>query len=746
MPDFAKTQVRVHNGVPTIFVNDEPIHGMTATSCAFSDPKVVRDFVTGGVEVMMIWIEAGLKCWKGPGKYDWTYAEEKLKFFEEHSADTKWIIRVRLGLLDPWFREAHPTEVHNPPKPGDAPGMSVSNIVSPIWLDQISQMLRDFVAWLKTTRWASRIIGFMLNAGKTEEWLPFDVARTYEGEYHPVYVRELRRWLRGRYHNDEAALRKAWGNEKVTFDTADPPRGMAKMGSHIWGPYTLRDPKQDRQAIDYYYFLNETLADALIAVCRATKEAAGTPIIAGGFHSYLWWETGVYSYIQEYGHGLVQRLNDSPWVDFISDITSYDGRYPGGPSGYLGLPACQNLHGKLHYTEVDLRTIENMTDEQRQAWAKVDPNTIPARTSEPAIPNRVWNWDLGFCGRDMGEEVARIQREHMHNLITGTPYWWFDIASHDYGLPEIITSLKHLSDVGKRAVKWDRRSIAQVAFVCSEDTPMHQAAMSGQLLRFEMESAHGLLIDLATRKWGLAGVPFDTYELHDLAHPDFPGDQYKLIIFVNCAFISSRAAEGIRRWRRDGKVMAWTYAAGVMNDQTLAPALGEELIGMKLGWRKQRQNIHVMIDDVDHPLTRGGGRLNYGTEGSVGPVFFADDPKATALGRLRDGGEAGMAVRSHGDWQSVYLSMLNFGPELLRNLATFAGAHVWCDSDDVIYANRSILCLHTAHGGDKTIQLPAPARVTDLWTGESVADPTTSIRANVPPYRTRAWKMDFVST
>jgi hypothetical protein len=745
MSGYANTKIALCQGIPAIVVDGQPIHGMTATSCAFDDPAVVRDFVAAGVEIMMIWIEIGIHCWKGPGRYDWSYAEKKLTFFEEHSGLTKWIIRVRLGLLADWFRRAYPSEVHNPPvTPEEPEHISVSNIASSVWCKEVSGLVADFVKWLQGTRWAPRIIGFMLNAGATEEWLIFDTHETSRGAYHPVYVREMRAWLSRTYHNDADALRRAWNDPQVTFDTASPPTGMIRSGSHIWGGYTLRDPQWDRPAIDYYRFLNETLAMALIAVCRSAKEAARSPIICGGFHSYLWWETGVYSYIQEYGHSLIQILNDSPWVDFVSDITSYDNRYPGGPSGYLGLPQSLNLHHKLHYTEVDLKTIVCLTPRQREAWQAVDSATIPAMTAEPAIPDRIWRWDDGYCGRDEAEEVARIQREHIHNLITGTAYWWFDIASHHYQLPAIVSALRKLSDIGKESMKWDRRSIAEIAFVCSEETPFFQSAMNGSLLRFEMESAHGLLLDLATRKWGLAGVPFDIYELHDLNHPDFPGSQYKLLIFVNCARISSAAAAGIKRWQRDDRVFCWTFAAGVVDEQTLAPSLNQDLIGMKLAWKRTRRNIHVEISETDHPLTKGGAALNFGTEGSVGPVFFVDDPKARILGNLRDGGEPGFALRQHDGWRSVYLSMLNFGPDLLRNLIAFAGGHIWCRNNDVIYANHSLLCLHAATAGEKVVDLPGMARVTDLWTGEPVAGPTKHISLESLAYRTRVWRTEYV--
>jgi hypothetical protein len=740
---FAETTVRRHLGVPTIFVEGQPIQGLTATSVSFGDPQVIEDFVNSGTEIMMIWIEAGLYCWKGPGLYDWSYAEKKLSLFEAHGGNTRWIIRVRLGLLDSWLKHRYPDEFHNPTSNKFDRTHSVSNIVSPIWLEHVQTLLRDFVSWLRGTRWASRIIGFMLNAGSTEEWLLFDVDQTSRGVYHGVYTREFRQWLRSRYKEDAQALRAAWNQQgSLSFETAECPRGHMRKGSHIWGPFSLRDPRREQAAIDYYQFLNERLADHFIAVCKTVKEAAETPIICGGFHSYLWWETGVYSYIQEYGHGLIQRLKQSPWVDFVSDITSYDGRYPGGPSGYLGLPQSLQLDNKLHYTEVDLSTVSVMPEESRQEWARSDTSAMTLASAEPILPDRLWKWDWGYCGRDAQEQIALLQREHMHNLITGSPFWWFDIRNYNYHEPWIVQSLKTLADVGSRAIDWNRSSVAEVAFVCSEDTPMYQAAMNGELLRFELESAHSLLLDLCARKWGLAGVPFDTYELHDLAHKDFPGFQYKLLIFVNCAVVTPQAAEGIRRWQGGERTLCWTYAPAVYHDRQINPAAGEEIVGTRIAWRNRRENVWVTFNDAHHPLTAGGPTLSFGTEGSVGPVFFADDPQATVLGRLRGGNEPAFTVRDHGDWRSVYLAMLNFNADLLRNLARFAGAHAWIDSDDVIYANRSMLCLHTSSAGSKVIKLNRPSMVTDLWSGERSSTPLQHIQLKSPAYRTYAWHLD----
>ena len=516
-------------------------------------------------------LEVATECWKGEGRYDWSYAEQMLALCERQGGEAQWLIALELGTVPPWFAQAYPSEVHDV-----AGGAVLANVVSPLWKDKVCCLAGGFAAWLMSTRWAKRVAGLALTAGGPDGWRIHDAEETVRGRYHPAYTREFQAWLR-RTYGDEAALRAAWNDPCAAFDSASCPTVPMRKRSHADGPFSLRDPAAERPAIDYYRFLNTTLADHFVAVCRAAKETAGDHILCGGFGNALWSASGVYSYAQECGHALVHRVRESPWVDFLS-ISDF--RFP-------------------------------------------------------------------------------------------------------------------ISDCSPQAH-------AEVAFVCSGDTPMFQAAMSEELLRYELACHRPLLLGVAAEQWRLAGVPFDIWELHDLARPDFPGERYHLLVFVNCAYVSQPAAAGIRRWQNGDRVLCWTYAPAVIwgpqsssssslvletsrrlatcgrlgAPWSLDPGPGAELIGMRLGWRRERRQIRVMVDASGYPLTEGGEALSFGTEGSVGPVFFADDADACVFGRLRDGGEPAFALRHHDGWRSIYLAMLNFGPQLLRNLARFAGAGV----------------------------------------------------------------------
>jgi len=103
----------------------------------------------------------------------------------------------------------------------------------------------------------------------------------------------------------------------------------------------------------------------------------------------------------------------------------------------------------------------------------------------------------------------------------------------------------------------------------------------------------------------------------------------------------------------------------------------------------------------------------------VAPVFSADDPQATVLGRLADG-RAGLVRREMGGWTSVYSAAPKLPTALLRQWAAAADVHLYLRDPrphDVIYANRSVLALCASEAGSRTVNLPRDCDVFDLLDG-----------------------------
>jgi len=78
-------------------------------------------------------------------------------------------------------------------------------------------------------------------------------------------------------------------------------------------------------------------------------------------------------------------------------------------------------------------------------------------------------------------------------------------------------------------------------------------------------------------------------------------------------------------------------------------------------------------------------------------------------------------LKQEADWASFYSAAPNLPPGLLREVARYAGVHIYTEHDDVLYADRGFLALHTVRGETKTVRLPHPADVWEVFSNRQVA-------------------------
>jgi hypothetical protein len=85
---------------------------------------------------------------------------------------------------------------------------------------------------------------------------------------------------------------------------------------------------------------------------------------------------------------------------------------------------------------------------------------------------------------------------------------------------------------------------------------------------------------------------------------------------------------------------------------------------------------------------------------------------------------------------------VNLPAALWRNLARYAGAHVYSETNDVLVADSSIVALHSLQSGKKKIALPGPFRVRDAATGEEYARaPASEITFDLKAPETRVFQL-----
>ena len=115
-------------------------------------------------------------------------------------------------------------------------------------------------------------------------------------------------------------------------------------------------------------------------------------------------------------------------------------------------------------------------------------------------------------------------------------------------------------------------------------------------------------------------------------------------------------------------------------------------------------NLHYATDEkrsVIQRLRRQGAKLAWvGDAGAIGPE-----------------GVVSTGIVESGD------TVFNTAPNRvqLRAFLSAAGVHLYNDdSDAAVYVNASYVALHNAHAGRRTIRLPHPARVTELYPESSL--------------------------
>jgi len=79
-------------------------------------------------------------------------------------------------------------------------------------------------------------------------------------------------------------------------------------------------------------------------------------------------------------------------------------------------------------------------------------------------------------------------------------------------------------------------------------------------------------------------------------------------------------------------------------------------------------------------------------------------------------------VRDLGTWRSVFIGVPGLTDGFVHNLAEVAGC--WCvaAAGDAVYASDRFLTVHAIFPGTKVLRLLRPARVTDLTTGQVLAE------------------------
>jgi hypothetical protein len=572
--------------------------------------------------------------------------------------------------------------------------------------------LRHLIPRLEAEPWAGRIFAYhIMSCGTPDSALGGAEGNVFEpdrskltlGDFSPQAKDAFRTWLREKYGRSETALRAAWRDPGVSFDTAAV--SIEQLTAEGTDGGLFRDPAAGAAPADYFAFISGAIYRFHEDLAACVRNTAAKRRILGCYYGYdvqvLTGYNCVGAPLQNnnfYQDGMLSRKD----FDYVAIVPSYSHRLAGShfePQHSLG---SLRLHGQQYMAELDTRTFTAIVTR----WGR----------------HRSQRESIEIAKRDVGEAI-----------LNGTAAWFADWSRGGargvgfYSDPELLDTIARAQQIYADSLQTPRESAAEIAVFVSGEAYYYQDVYRTPPLY------HNLIRRMLYDELPHIGAPYDVFRIEDLANvADMP--RYKLFVFIN-PFVFSPQVKDIVAHLRD-RTLLWFYAPSyVLPGRGLSPEAMSDRVGMRIVQRpgKEIPAFHTAAPETS-PILDG---IEKGTAVSVkpyayprsnalhpiefAPLFQVDDPEVTVLGTYADGAVA-FAAKPVGERLSVYSAVPYLDRHLLRNIAVRAGVHLYCEPGPVVRANGPFLMVHKGFDNNDPLQirLPREAALTDLFSGNPV--------------------------
>lgn len=442
------SQVKNINGQPTLIVNGKAVPEMAYITYKTVNNRYNR-FADVGVKLYSVNLNFSeapineiapvLVFQKGifeKDEPDFSIVDQNFDEILSVCPDALIFPRVNINLSFAWERE-HPDELceyglHKRTR---------ASFASDVWAQEVREKLAMLIDYIENSRYAESVIGYQIAGGNTEEWFPFE-------DYGFYGKRAKEKFLK------------------------------------------LCEEKQlEKNEENYFRFASELTVQRIIELASAAKDAVDNKKIIGAFYGYT---IGCPHRAQ--CHLALGKLLESDKIDFMcSPLTYVYGRQPGfDPYALIPIDSLK-LHGKLYFSENDIRT----------------------HLSRPPSPHPRYSAKIWF-GPDRETSLEQIKLNFCRAFTHGHGMWWFDMWGGWYDDVEIM------------------QNFAKMQKICENGMDKHTAAVAV----FTDENCYFPLRGHKNKIWdvcnsiGLSGVMYDIYLASDF---EKVCDDYKLCVFLEPA-------------------------------------------------------------------------------------------------------------------------------------------------------------------------------------------------------------------
>lgn len=716
---------RVNGSSVVVKINDKPVGSLGFVPGPSSYPAYGTHRQMGEAGVPIHWVPIyagdtqnkryGEPLWIDDDTFDFTYLEKQLTHALRRNIDTR--IMLYLNLDPPrGFVERHPEaawinfngdrtighkgawRVFDQLKEGETINFSYT---APAYREVGSRFMEAMGKFLAQSPVGKAVIGVHITGGNDGQF--FHIHGPAHADRSEGALVSYRQWLRERYNNDQAALRKAWGDDKVTFDTVQFPAEKERSPESL---YLRLNVPEERRVMDWNLFVVQGNVDTLDLFGQAYKRGVGRPSL-------------VITYYNDVIHGqdltkeALARLLNSKGIDGSVSVIPYGLTREQGRYGAINaLVSSYNLHGKLHLAELDYRS--------NWSW----------------LPADAWNFRASWGVPQTAEGWAHQYRRDLgHALTLGQGAWLYGLGGNTWLTDDYMLAVREGARVAQlQAEQPVKHEVGQVAVFADENSLPFST-------RRNIFGAATAVTNHAAMRAVLShsGLSWDRYLLSDLTHPNLP--DYRMMIFLSSQSISDEQIKAIEsRFQKDGRVLVFLHGVGLSQPQGFEASV------------KRLTGITAKADLSDlgvrrYVPTSAGAKAVSGVEElfteTRSPLFWVEDSSAQALATLTGTqGKVGLALKRGNGWTGVYSALPGgLSVPLLRYLAQQADITPIGPAQDVTYAGRGLIVFHAIRDGEKTLQWKDKKDVLDLTTGQIVARGATSLTFTIQTGQTRWFRL-----
>jgi len=740
-------------GRPTFFVNGEPIsHATYCDVCmrpgAEGEAKLydrIKDFADSGVKVYVICAWKGDLCWAdGSDNSERISLDKQAEIILELVPDAWIITRMNDWLPNEWYTD-NPDEVQTPSLVGPIYRKEPSLASKKAQLDLIDFM-GNLIRYCESASWSDRLIGYLcypLGEGS----LSLTVGGFFFDQCE-LMQKTFRDWVSNKY-STEAALRKAWRDDEITFDSIRVPLESE------WQQEIARNPKIVREIVaaedietrsikqeifhwiegdqlrkirDYVDLQRELYIDWYKTLFRGYKKLRedrevffgidmGKQTMLGWQHNMAFYGIGpgatFVNQISASGAIDIGELLDEPGLDFIVTPADYTDRTVGYGWESEGIGDSMRLRNKVVLVENDSRTFKEGTQQHTLGAFK---NTEEMKAG--LLRNFAW----------------ALSRGQMEYWMTIGADFFHDPIVHEKG----IGFIRPLVD---KSVYYPHIETEHaIAMIIDDTSPLYENGTTGyQNLAVVWQRVLGL---------SHCGIPYRIYLFSDLSRDNMP--DYKCYLFPNLFMLNDERMQLLKKKVLcKGRTAIFGPSTGITDGNKLSADRAGKLLGVDMDLVKNECFRRVIINR-NHDITeRLPASMVYGDSHHYGPILVPKKGAVEKAGGIVLGEATtffeinlpGLFIKDNGDHKIAWSIAVPFPADLLRELARYGGCHVWCEEDDVFYASDTIAAVHSVKNGPRKIKLPSKRTVVDIFNDEVFGENVDEINININAPETRIFYM-----